>query len=34
MKFLGESLGDCPIHDGKIEVQLAAHEWAEVEGRW
>jgi alpha-mannosidase len=34
MRFQGEALGDCPITEGKIEVQLAAHEWAEVEARW
>jgi alpha-mannosidase len=32
--FLGETLSDCPITDGRIGIDVSAHEWIEVEGRW
>lgn len=32
--FLGETLSECPISDGKIGIDIAEHEWIEVEGRW
>jgi alpha-mannosidase len=32
--FLGQPIADCPIDDGKIKLDLAAHEWVEVVARW
>jgi alpha-mannosidase len=32
--FRGEPSDECPIEDGKIQVQLAAHQWVQVEARW
>ena len=32
--FLGNSLADCTIEDGKIKLDLAAHEWVEVVAKW
>jgi hypothetical protein len=32
--FCGNPLDDCPIEDGKIQVQLAAHQWVQIEARW
>ncbi len=30
----GESLGDCQLEDGQIQIRLAAHEWVQLEARW
>ena len=30
----GESLGDCQLDDGQIQIRLAAHEWVQLEARW
>ena len=32
--FCGNPMDDCPIEDGKIQVQFAAHQWVQVEARW
>jgi alpha-mannosidase len=32
--FLGHALADLPIEDGKIKLELSAHEWIEVVARW
>lgn len=32
--FLGKRLDQCQVLDGKIKLDLAAHEFAEVVGRW
>ncbi len=32
--FRGEPNDDCSIEDGKVEIQLAAHQWTQVEIRW
>jgi hypothetical protein len=32
--FLGNALADLAIDDGKIKLDLAAFEWAEVVARW
>ncbi|HEX5103123.1 MAG TPA: hypothetical protein VFV87_04900, partial [Pirellulaceae bacterium] len=32
--FAGQPLGDCPIEDGKIKFDLAAHEWTQIAARW
>jgi alpha-mannosidase len=32
--FLGNSLAELPIDDGKIKLDLAAYEWAEAVARW
>ncbi len=32
--FLGQRLEECKIDDGKVKLDLAAHEFAEVVGRW
>lgn len=34
LDFLGQPLADCPIEDGKLKLDLAAHEWVEVVARW
>jgi alpha-mannosidase len=34
VNFLGEPLADCPLEDGKIRLELTAHEWVEIEARW
>jgi alpha-mannosidase len=34
LNFLGKSLGDCRIEDGKALVDLSAYEWSEFEARW
>lgn len=34
INFVVETLSECPITDGKIGIDIAAHEWIEVEGRW
>jgi len=32
--FLGQPLADCVLEDGKVKLDLAAHEWVEVVARW
>jgi len=32
--FLGQESGDCKIDGGKLRVELAAHEWVEIEARF
>lgn len=32
--FLGNTLSECPIEEGKIKHDLAAHEWVEIQARW
>jgi alpha-mannosidase len=32
--FRGQTLSDCEIGDGKIEIKIAAHQWVELEARW
>jgi alpha-mannosidase len=34
LDFLGNTLADCAIEDGKIKLDLAACEWVEVVARW
>ena len=34
LNFQGDSLSECPIESGAIQLQLSAHEWVEVEARW
>jgi hypothetical protein len=34
VNFLGETLVECPLTDGRINVDISAHEWLEIEGRW
>ncbi len=34
MNFIGESLGDCQINEGRIQVELAASQWIELEVLW
>ncbi len=34
VNFRGEPLSDCKIEEGKIRLELAAHEWTEVEAMW
>jgi alpha-mannosidase len=32
--FQNQPIDDCPIEDGRIQVQLAAHQWVQIEARW
>ena len=32
--FLGKKLVDCDIDQGRVRLEMTAHEWAEVEARW
>ncbi|MEO2023570.1 MAG: hypothetical protein ABGX05_17240, partial [Pirellulaceae bacterium] len=32
--FEGESLGDCQVEEGRVHVELAAHEWIQLNVRW
>jgi hypothetical protein len=32
--FLGNNLADLLIDDGKIKLELSAHEWVELVARW
>jgi alpha-mannosidase len=32
--FLDQPLGECNIEDGKIKLDLSAHEWVQVVARW
>ena len=32
--FQGQPAGDCPIEAGRVQVQLSAHEWIQVEACW
>lgn len=34
INLAGETLNECPIVEGRIAVDVSAHEWIEVEGRW
>ena len=34
LDFLGNKLEQCQVLDGKIKLDLAAHEFAEIVGRW
>ena len=34
INHLGQSEGDCSLQDGRIQVQLAAHQWVELEAKW
>jgi len=34
LNFVGSSLGDCRIEDGKVSIDLSAFEWIELEARW
>jgi len=32
--FQGDTLAECPIEGGAIQLPMSAHEWVEVEARW
>ena len=32
--FQGDQITECPIENEAIRLQLAAHEWAQIEARW
>jgi len=32
--FVGDSLGDLRVDEGRAVIELAGHEWAEIEARW
>jgi alpha-mannosidase len=32
--FLGQPIDDCQIEEGRVRIQLAAHQWVQVEARW
>lgn len=32
--FRGQSLADCKLDQGAVRVEMAAHEWVEIEARW
>ncbi|MDX1944377.1 MAG: hypothetical protein SFU86_03145 [Pirellulaceae bacterium] len=32
--FQGNVLADCPLDEGKVKLDLAAHEWVDVVARW
>jgi alpha-mannosidase len=34
VNFQNETLNECQVDNGAIQLQLTAHEWAEVEARW
>lgn len=34
VNFRGETLAECSAVDGKLAIDVAAHEWLEVEGTW
>ncbi len=34
LDFAGQTLGSCTVRDGGVAIDLAAHEWLEVEARW
>jgi alpha-mannosidase len=34
LDFLGNALSDCPIDNGKVKLDLSAHEWVELAARW
>ncbi len=34
LNFHGDTLSECPLDSGAIQLQLSAHEWVEVEARW
>lgn len=34
LNFRGDTLSECPIDSGAIQLQLSAHEWVQVEARW
>jgi alpha-mannosidase len=34
VNFLGETLADCRVDEGRAHLELSAHEWTEIEARW
>jgi hypothetical protein len=32
--FEGESLGDCRVEEGSVHVEMAPHEWIQLNVRW
>ena len=34
LDFQGAALAECQVEDGKIKLDLAAHEWVQIEARW
>lgn len=32
--FQGQTLADCPIQDGRVQLELASHAWQQIEVRW
>jgi hypothetical protein len=34
VNFVGEVLSQLPVEQGKVALELAAHEWIEIECRW
>ena len=32
--FEGGALGDCRIHEGRVQLELAPHEWIQLNARW
>jgi hypothetical protein len=32
--FLGNRIKELPLEGGKVKLDLAAHEWAEILARW
>ena len=32
--FEGASLGDCRVHKGRVQLELAPHEWIQLNARW
>lgn len=34
VNFLGETLSDLQVEQGKVAINMAANEWIEIEARW
>jgi hypothetical protein len=34
VNFQGETLSECQVDSGAVQLQLTAYEWAEIEARW
>ncbi|MFV1964681.1 MAG: hypothetical protein ACC628_04615 [Pirellulaceae bacterium] len=34
VNFVGDTLADCRVDQGCVQIELAAHEWTEIEARW
>jgi hypothetical protein len=34
VNFLGDTLRECLVQEGRIAIDVAAHEWMEIEGLW